>query len=159
MDGQPDARVLDPDLQRSLEPGTPSPRARLDLVRAIRAHGLPVHVMVAPVVPYLTDDEAHLDALLAAIADAGAGSVTAFAMHLRRGTKPWFLRWLASEHPSLVGRYRDLYGRGAYVAPEYSAWLRGRLTPLLSRHGLHSGGAARPERPVVVPDAPDPTLF
>ena len=80
-------------------------------------------------------------------------------MHLRRGTKPWFLRWLAVEHPSLVGRYRDLYGPGAYVAPEYSARLRERLAPLLSRHGLGSGGAARSERHVVVPDAPDPTLF
>jgi DNA repair photolyase len=115
--------------------------------------------MVAPVVPYLTDDETHLDALLAAIADAGAKSVTAFAMHLRRGTKPWFLRWLASEHPSLVARYRDLYARGAYVTPEYSAWLRERIAPLLRRHGLHPGGAARSESHVVVPDAPDPTLF
>ncbi|HEY5854843.1 MAG TPA: Rv2578c family radical SAM protein [Aldersonia sp.] len=156
--------LLDPDLQRSLEPGTPSPRARLDLIRAIRTHGLSVHVMVAPVVPYLTDDEAHLDALLAAIADAGAGSVTAFAMHLRRGTKPWFLRWLAVEHPGLVARYRDLYGRGAYVAPEYSACLRARLAPLLRRHGFDSGGGgAQSQRPaagaLARPAAPDPTLF
>lgn len=128
--------IGDHDLQRALEPGTPSPRARLDLIRAITDAGLECSVMVAPVIPYLTDSVSHLDALLADIAAAGAVGVTAFPMHLRGSTRGWFLSWLAAEHPALVRRYRELYGRGAYVSPEYARWLADRIDPLIDRHGL-----------------------
>ncbi|MCM6774721.1 Rv2578c family radical SAM protein [Nocardia sp. CDC159] len=135
------------DLHRSLEPGTPSPRARLDLVRALADAGFSVSVLVAPVIPYLTDGTSHLDELFAAIADAGATSAVAFPMHLRGSTRGWFLEWLATHHPALLRRYRQLYGRGAYVTPEYSAWLRGRVEPLLARHGLNRDTVAESAPP------------
>ena len=47
--------VGDPDLHRDVEPGTPSPQARLGLITAVRDAGLDCHVMVAPVLPHLTD--------------------------------------------------------------------------------------------------------
>jgi DNA repair photolyase len=128
--------VLDPVLQQSLEPGTPDPRARLDLIRAARQAGLPCDVLVAPVLPWLTDSEDHLDALLAALADAGATGVTVMPLHLRGSVKPWFLQWLAREHPLLVAPYRRLYGRGAYVPETYARWLRERVTPLRRRYGF-----------------------
>lgn len=137
---------FDADLQKQIEPGTPSPQARLSLIRDIADAGFAPHVMVAPVIPYLTDSTAHLDDLLGALAEAGASGVTAFPMHLRGATKPWFMEWLAAEHPALVRRYRGLYGRGAYVTAEYSAWLRDRMLPLVQQHGLAgSGGLRRPE--------------
>src|SRR3954452_12525189 len=68
--------IWDDDLHASLEPGVPSPRARLDLVRAYAEAGLPCGVFLAPVLPGLTDGVEHLDATLAAIADAGATGVT-----------------------------------------------------------------------------------
>ncbi|MBF6332096.1 Rv2578c family radical SAM protein [Nocardia transvalensis] len=154
--------ILDQDLHRSLEPGTPSPRARLELVRALADAGFAVTVLVAPVIPYLTDGTAHLDAMFAALADAGAASAVAFPMHLRGSTRGWFLEWLATHHPALLRKYRQLYGRGAYVTPEYSAWLRGRIEPLLARHGLDRDPSAR--RPATTPDRddevsrPDPQL-
>ena len=52
--------VGDPELHRDVEPGTPSPQARLGLIAAIREAGLDCHVMVAPVLPYLTDSVATL---------------------------------------------------------------------------------------------------
>ncbi|MFD4367678.1 Rv2578c family radical SAM protein [Rhodococcus sp. NPDC058521] len=128
--------VHDEELRKAVEPGVPSTRARLDLVRAVVDAGLPCNVMVAPVIPFLTDSERHLDGLLEAVADAGADSVTAFPMHLRGSTKGWFLSWLADEHPALIRRYRQLYGRGAYVSPDYKAWLKRRVDPLIERHGL-----------------------
>ncbi|MFD6268945.1 Rv2578c family radical SAM protein [Nocardia asteroides] len=144
--------ILDEDLHRSLEPGTPGPRARLDLVRALAEAGFAVHVMVAPVIPCLTDGRAHLDALFAAIAEAGADSATAFAMHLRGSTRGWFLSWLATEHPALVRRYRQLYGRGGTVVPAYSGWLRERVDPLLDAYDLR-----RPQgRTTPVPPGPAP---
>lgn len=137
--------ILDQDLHRSLEPGTPSPRARLELVRALTDAGFAVNVLVAPVIPCLTDGRAHLDAIFGAIAEAGADSAVAFPMHLRGSTRGWFLSWLAEHHPALLRRYRQLYRRGAYVTPEYSAWLRARVAPLLAEHGLTGRGQAEPE--------------
>ncbi|MEV0338728.1 Rv2578c family radical SAM protein [Nocardia sp. NPDC050713] len=138
--------ILDQELHRGLESGTPSPRARLDMVRALTDAGFAVHVMVAPVIPYLTDSRAHLDELFGAIAAAGASSAVAFPMHLRGSTRGWFLGWLAEAHPALLRKYRQLYGRGAYVTPEYPAWLRERVTPLLERHRLTRNGDAMAAR-------------
>ncbi len=142
--------MLDPDLHRSVEPGTPTPAARLELISAIAKAGLGCHVMVAPVLPYLTDSEAHLDALLSRIAAAGATGVTVFGLHLRGATRGWFLAWLGSAYPELLPRYRELYGRGAYLGPEYRERLRTRVAPLVARYGLGGSG----HRPDTVRTAP-----
>jgi DNA repair photolyase len=131
--------LLDRELQRRLEPGTPTPEARLDLVRRIVDAGLPCGVMVAPVLPLLTDSAEALDALLARIAAAGASGATVLALHLRHGTREWFLAWLAREYPELVAAYGRLYRRGAYVDPAYRRALAERVAPLLRRHGLAGG--------------------
>ncbi|MBT0995017.1 Rv2578c family radical SAM protein [Cellulomonas sp. DKR-3] len=128
--------VLDDELQQSLEPGTPTARARLDLVRAVRDAGLPVHVMVAPVLPWLTDSTEHLDRLLAALARAGAQRATVLPLHLRPGAREWFLAWLDRERPELVAGYRRVYGDGSYAHRDYRAWLAARVAPLLARHAL-----------------------
>src|SRR3954453_8390446 len=137
--------IWDDDLHAALEPGVPTPRARLDLVRAITDAGLPCGVFLAPVLPGLTDQREHLDGAISAIAAAGATGVTVLPLHLRPGAREWFTAWLAREHPGLVGRYKQLYGRGAYVPVEYRRWLAERVAPLLARHGLdrQSGGTAR----------------
>ena len=137
--------IWDDDLHAALEPGAPTPRARLDLVRAITGAGLPCGVFLAPVLPGLTDRMDHLEAAISAIAEAGATGVTVLPLHLRPGAREWFTAWLAREHPGLVGRYRQLYGRGAYVPAEYRSWLARRVAPVLARHGLdrQRGGTAR----------------
>src|SRR4051794_39019420 len=88
--------VADPELHQEVEPGTPSPRARLELIKAVHGAGLDCHVMIAPVLPGLTDSHEHLDRLLGEIAAAGATSVTVFGLHLRGATRGWFMGWLAS---------------------------------------------------------------
>ncbi|MFI9511386.1 Rv2578c family radical SAM protein [Nocardia sp. NPDC052566] len=150
--------ILDMDLHRGLESGTPAPKARLELVRALTDAGFSVNVLVAPVIPYLTDGKAHLDELFGALAAAGTNSVVAFPMHLRGSTRGWFLTWLAEHHPALVRRYRQLYGRGAYVTPEYATWLRERIEPLLERHGLRRDHPAEPEPLPERPPVDDPQL-
>lgn len=116
--------VGDPELHRDVESGTPTPQARLALITAIRAAGLDCHVMVAPVLPQLTDSGEHLDQLLGQIAAAGATGVTVFGLHLRGSTRGWFMCWLARAHPELVSRYRELYRRGPYLPPSYREMLR-----------------------------------
>jgi DNA repair photolyase len=137
--------IWDDDLHQALEPGVPSPRARLDLVRALTDAGLPCGVFLAPVLPGLTDDEESLDAAIGAIAEAGATGITVIPLHLRPGAREWFMAWLRQAHPELVPRYERMYARRAYVSAEYLSWLSARVAPLLARHGLdrQSGGAAR----------------
>jgi DNA repair photolyase len=131
--------LLDRGLQAGLEPGTPAPAARLDMVRRITDAGLPCGVMVAPVLPLLTDSAEALDALLGEVAAAGASGASVMALHLRPGTREWFMAWLAREHPALVERYERLYRRGAYADPAYRRALGERVAPLLRRHGLTDG--------------------
>jgi DNA repair photolyase len=137
--------IWDDDLHGALEPGVPTPRARLELVRAITDAGLPCGVFLAPVLPGLTDDVASLDVAIGAIAAAGATGVTVIPLHLRPGAREWFMAWLGRAHPELVPRYRQLYARRSYVPAEYRGWLSRRVAPLLARHGLdrQKGGAAR----------------
>ncbi len=133
--------LLDRELQETLEPGTPSPQARLELVRKIRDAGLPCGVFVAPVLPGLTDDAEQLDALLTEIAAAGATGVTVLPLHLRPGAREWFAKWLLRERPDLADGYRNLYARGSYVDARYRRWLAARIQPLLRRHGLDAKGS------------------
>jgi DNA repair photolyase len=107
--------IADPELHHDVEPGTPTPQARLGLITAIRDAGLDCHVMVAPVPPYLTDS---------------------VGLHLRGSTRGWFMSWLARSHPELVGRYRELYRRGAYLPPSYRDELRERVAPLIAKYRL-----------------------
>ncbi|CAN5430953.1 Rv2578c family radical SAM protein [soil metagenome] len=147
--------IGDPALQRDVEPGTPSPSARLGLISAIRDAGLDCQVMVAPVLPYLTDSPEQLDDLLRRIAAAGATGATVFGLHLRGSTRPWFMSWLAQSHPELVGRYRELYRRGAYLPQDYRDSLRARAQPLLAAYGL-TGDQRRSQRPPDKQDQPAP---
>lgn len=139
--------VLDEDLHATLEPGTPSPRARLELVRSIRAAGLPCQVLVAPVLPHLTDSDEDLERVVGAVAEAGATSASVMALHLRPGAREWFLRWLGREHPELAEPYAELYRGGSYVLKSYASDLAERVRPVLRRHGLdRATGWRRPSQ-------------
>ena len=152
--------VGDAELHKQVEPGTPSPQARLGLIAAIREAGLDCHVMVAPVLPYLTDSVEHLDNLLREIAAAGASGATVFGLHLRGSTRGWFMSWLSQTYPQLVGRYRELYRRGAYLPQSYRDELRARAEPLIARHGLADDRRRRDTgKPEHVIEAAQPTLF
>ncbi|HEY0258405.1 MAG TPA: Rv2578c family radical SAM protein [Lacisediminihabitans sp.] len=131
--------IYDDELQQSVEPGTPSTAARLATVTAARELGLGCSVFMMPILPYLTDTRAHLDAALAQIADAGATSVLYTALHLRPGAREWYLQWLGENHPDLVPRYRQLYAKGASAPKEYRQWLAAKIAPLIRKHGLERG--------------------
>ncbi|WP_144207111.1 Rv2578c family radical SAM protein [Mycobacterium tilburgii] len=152
--------VGDTQLHRDVEPSTPTPQARLGLIAAIRDAGLDCHVMVAPVLPHLTDSAEHLDSLLGQIAAVGATGVTVFGLHLRRSTRGWFMSWLERSHPELVGRYRELYRRGAYLPPDYREMLRARAALLIAKHRLTGDQRAFAQSArTVEPQPVQPTLF
>ncbi|WP_433009725.1 Rv2578c family radical SAM protein [Kribbella sp. CA-294648] len=135
--------LADEELRRQVEPGVPSVRARLELIRAVREAGLPCGVMVAPVLPWLTDSSEQLDHLFGELAAAGATGVTPLVLHLRPGVKEWFMGWLARERPELVKRYEDLYARGANASPSYRSAFDHKVRPLLDKHGFGRGSRHR----------------
>ena len=128
--------IYDDDLQQSVEPGTPSTKARLATVTAVRELGLDCSVFLMPILPFLTDTKAHLDEALRQAKAAGATSVVYSALHLRPGVKDWYMGWLAREHPELVPQYRELYRTGAYAPKGYRTWLAAKIKPLIRAHGL-----------------------
>ena len=132
--------IHDQALHQGLEPGTPSPRARLGLVRSIRDAGFDCAVLLAPVLPWLTDSTERLDEALGLLSEAGATGVTVLPLHLRPGAREWFMAWLSRERPDLVAGYERLYAHGAYAPRAYREGLAGRIGPLLTRHGLEGGG-------------------
>jgi DNA repair photolyase len=134
-------------LWRDLEPGTPSPQRRLEVCAAFTAAGLPCAVLMGPVVPFLSDSPAQLDATVRQIAQAGAASVTPIVLHLRPGAREWFLRWLGEAHPDLVPRYRALYHRGAYAPAAYQQRVTEQVRALAQRYGVGRGAPrGRPRR-------------
>jgi DNA repair photolyase len=88
---------LNDDIKRTLEPRTASPEARLRVVRELSRAGVPCGVMVAPVIPAITDHE--MEAILTAAADAGASSAGYVLLRLPNEIKQLFREWLAEHHP------------------------------------------------------------
>lgn len=148
---------VDDALWRTVEPGTPSPERRLDVVRTLTGHGIDCGVLMAPVVPFLGDRPEQLRATVRAIAASGATSVTPLVLHLRPGAREWFMGWLAEHHPHLVGRYERLYAEGAYAPKWYQRRITGQVHALAEEFGIGPtrAGAARRIRPQQ--DTPDTT--
>ena len=169
VDVQMSIAMYDDDLQKTIEPGTPTTQARLDTVRALADAGFPVTVFLMPIMPHMTDSVAAIDAALARIKAAGAARVIYGALHLRPGVKPWFMQWLGEHRPDLVASYRGLYPGVSAEAPKgYRQWLAKRVRPLIRMHRLDGrdeddlyaasprGTRTLPPRPATVPAASAP---
>jgi DNA repair photolyase len=107
--------TLDEDVWRTTEPGTPHPLQRVKAVEQLNDAGIPCGVLVAPILPGLSDAPEQLDAVTRACDAAGAVSVTRVMLHLRPGVKEVFYQHLAETHPHLVDRYRRLYGTRTHL--------------------------------------------
>jgi DNA repair photolyase len=127
---------VDEALWRSVEAGTPSPRRRLDAVRTLTEAGFSVGVLMAPILPALTDTDESIEATVSAIAAAGAVSVTPIPLHLRPGAREWYAGWLAREFPALVPRYRELFRGGSYLPQTYQREVTARVRMAARRYGL-----------------------
>jgi len=103
---------LDSSLQRVLEPRTSSPHARLDAIQQLRSAGVPTGVMVAPIIPGLTDHE--VPRILDACAKAGAQFAAYTVVRLPWAVAPLFEHWLEEHFPDrkekVLGRIRHLRG-------------------------------------------------
>jgi DNA repair photolyase len=96
--------TLDTGLARAMEPRAPSSQRRLAVIAALAAAGIPTAVMVAPLIPALSDNE--LERILAAAREAGASSAGYILLRLPHEVKPLFRAWLDSHRP---GRAEHVY--------------------------------------------------
>lgn len=119
--------ALDATLLRRLEPRTPTPRARLRALASLAEAGVPVGLMLAPVLPGITDGTAQLAALVRAAREAGARWVNESALRLNPAARARFLPVLAREFPDLVPRYQRAYGNRSRVGATYTTALRQRM--------------------------------
>jgi DNA repair photolyase len=114
------------DLARELEPRASQPQRRLAAIEALATAGIPVGVLVAPVIPGLTDHE--MPAILSACASAGAVTAGYVPLRLPFGLAPLFEEWLSIHEPlqkeKILNRIREIRG-GNLNDPNFGSRMRG----------------------------------
>jgi DNA repair photolyase len=119
--------TLDPSLARVMEPRTSSPQRRLDAIAELSDAGIPAGVLVAPVVPGLTEHE--LPAIIDAAARAGAVAAGYIMLRLPHGVKDLFAGWLREHYPErekkALNRIREIRGGKLYDS-DFATRGRGR---------------------------------
>jgi DNA repair photolyase len=118
LDREAGARVyftittLDDALWRRLEPGTPPPRKRLDILSRLASAGIQTGVLMAPVVPGMTDTPESIESVARAAADHGASTFAALPLRLAPLVKDHFFTFLAAHRPELLAWYSRNYPTG-----------------------------------------------
>jgi DNA repair photolyase len=117
---------LNADIKRTLEPRAASPQARLRTIRSLSEAGVPVGVLVAPVIPAITDHE--LEAILEAARQAGASSAGYVLLRLPYEVKDLFREWLAAHYPDRAAHVMSLIHQarnGRDNDPNFGSRMRG----------------------------------
>jgi DNA repair photolyase len=123
--------TLDERAWRTSEPGTPPPRQRIETLRRLVDAGLECGVLVAPVLPGISDAPEQLEEVVNACVDAGASSISSILLHLRPGVRELYLPWLQRERPDLVAAYETLYASpSGYASQETRRAHAGRIARL-----------------------------
>ncbi len=136
------------------EPGTPHPLKRVEAVARLNEAGIPSGVLLAPVLPGLSDRPEQLEAVVRACVEAGARSISPILLHLRPGVREQYLGWLADARADLMDEYARLYPR-SYAPKTTQNELSRLVAGMVARHGGRSAspGEARSVEP---PPAPRP---
>lgn len=127
--------TLDETIWKKMEPGTAKPIKRFEALRRLTTAGVPCGVMIAPIIPGLTDDGPHLEAIIQAARDHGASFISPNVLNLKPGSKEWFMPALRAAYPHLTSRYEKYY-RGSYAPKEYTQQVLAKVSELRSRYGF-----------------------
>lgn len=143
--------TLDETVRRRFEPGASPISERLETLRAFRARGCVVGVMAMPLLPFISDGEQDVRALVQVLKDAGAAFVMPGGLTLRPGRqKDFYMAHLAEAYPGLVDSYREMYAEerpsGACtrgyrdgLAERVAASVRDAGVPFLLPHARYRG--------------------
>lgn len=147
--------TLNEDVWRMTEPGTPKPQQRVAAIRRLSTAGIDCGVLIAPIIPGLSDGERDVAAVVEACVDAGAKWITPLMLHLKPGVKEHWFEWMQTNYPELLPRHQRLYGRRVRLLPatqaamssfvkgcEATARVRGNSHDETSAIGIHHGKRA-----------------
>ena len=157
--------TLNDHLKGKLEPRTANGSARLRAVRSLADHGVPVGVMVAPVIPFVNDEE--LENIVSASADAGAQMVRYILLRLPQEVEGLFVEWLQYHYPDRAKRVMSAIKSARQGKAYRSEWhtrmvgegpvaqlIAQRFKAAVTRHGLHQA-----ELPALRTDLFNPQVF
>ena len=145
--------TLDDEIWRAAEPGTPPPRVRIETLRALSKAGIPTGVLMAPVLPGITDSEESILGVAEAVADAGATTFAALPLRLDPFVREHYYGWVEKAYPALVRRYeRSFTNRNASRA--YQERIKEISDLARARFGLEErrkrGTTSEPRQPGLV---------
>ncbi len=127
--------TLREEIWRHIEPETAKPLRRLEALARLTAAGVRCGVMLAPIIPGLTDDAENMESVMRAAREHGAAFVGDNVLYLKPGTKEWFMPFLRETYPHLLPQYERFY-RGAYAPRRYSQEVGAAVQELRERWEL-----------------------
>ena len=136
--------TVDLELSRKLEPGTPPPLKRLLALERLTQAGINAGVLLAPIIPGITDSTANLEAVARSAASHGAHFLSGNMLYLKPGTKEHFLGFLQAEYPTLLSSYRGLYP-DAYPPNGIRSRVDRSVADLAQAYGLAGRKTRRPD--------------
>src|SRR5829696_4796125 len=125
--------TLDPELWRLIEPGTPPPLKRLQVLQRLSEAGVTSGVFLAPILPGITDAVESLDAVAAAAQAHGATAFGSSVLRLAPMVKEHFLGFVAETFPDLLPRYERAY-TGTNISSDYQRVMERRIAMIRDRH-------------------------
>jgi DNA repair photolyase len=130
---------------RKTEPGTSKPSKRMEAMRRLVDAGVPCGIMLAPVIPGITDSTESIEAVVRAAAESGASFVAPNVLNLKPGTKEWVMPVLREAYPHLEGKYERYY-KGPYAPKGYAREVVARVGEVRAKYGLDrpAHGETRP---------------
>ena len=131
--------TVDQKLWRAMEPGTANPLKRLRVMRLLNEAGVASGVILAPILPGITDSDEGIDSVAAAAAEHGAAFFWANALRLAPYVKEHYLGFLEQSFPDLLPLYQQTYP-GTYAPREYVQKLDQRIDSVRQRYGFEAGG-------------------
>jgi DNA repair photolyase len=128
--------TVDLELWPILEPGTANPYQRLKAMQTLRKAGVHAGVMMAPILPGLTDSVSSIEAVARAARDHDAAFLSTAPLRLQPHVKEFYLGFIAEQYPQLLERYQRAYP-GSHAPPEYREKLDERVKQIRAQYGFN----------------------
>jgi DNA repair photolyase len=149
--------TVDLDLWRTVEPGTANPFHRLRAMQVLRAAGVKAGVMMAPILPGITDSETSIEAVARAAREHDAAALAMAPLRLAPHVKEFYLGFIQDEYPDLMPRYKRAYP-GTYAPMEYRDKLHERVQRIREAYGFTGQSERRRNLPAAPRKGPQLVL-
>jgi len=130
---------VDDPMGSKFEPGVPPPSERLEVIENFKEHGIHCGMFLLPVIPFITDDQAHIEEALQAAKDVGADFIIFGGMTLKEGRqKDYFYDALREDYPGLIEKYEEIYrgDKWGNAVSEYYKKIEARFHRISKRYDI-----------------------